>query len=178
MTTDASDAWKQWHEHRVEAVSEPYGPLALAGTHWLEDHPDGRLPGVPGTWILADDGVLLTARGTDGLTLDGRPFDGEARLTADLGPTEASRVAFGERRLVVLVREGVWGVRDFDPGSAARRSFRGIEATPYDPRWSVRGASRRTTPRRPSGCRTRTGSSAGSGSAVRSRSRSKGGNGR
>jgi uncharacterized protein (DUF1684 family) len=30
-------------------------------------------------------------------------------------------------------------VRDFDPGSEARRAFRGIEATPYDPRWSVPG---------------------------------------
>ena len=48
-------------------------------------------------------------------------------------------MAYGERRLVVLVREGVWGVRDFDPGSAARRAFRGIDATPHDPRWSVPG---------------------------------------
>ncbi|GCB50620.1 hypothetical protein SNL152K_7965 [Streptomyces sp. NL15-2K] len=48
-------------------------------------------------------------------------------------------MAYGERRLVVLVREGVWGVRDFDPASAARRAFRGIEATPYAARWSVPG---------------------------------------
>jgi uncharacterized protein (DUF1684 family) len=48
-------------------------------------------------------------------------------------------VAYGERRLVVLVREGEWGVRDFDPTSKARLDFRGIEATPYDPRWSVPG---------------------------------------
>lgn len=149
MTTDASDAWKLWHEHRVEAVSEPYGPLALTGTHWLDDHPDGRLPGLPGTWALADDGVALTATGEDGLSVDGRPFDGEVRLSADLGPTEAARVAYGERRLVVLVREGVWGVRDFDPAAPARRAFRGIEATPYDPRWAVPGrftpyAARRT----------------------------------
>lgn len=139
MTTDASQEWKQWHAHRVEAVSEPYGPLALTGTHWLDDHPDGRLPALPGTWTRADDGVLLTAAAADGLTLDGRPLDGEVRLTADLGPTASSRVAYGARRLVVLVREGVWGVRDFDPDSAARRAFRGIEATPHDPRWSVPG---------------------------------------
>ncbi|MBC9730788.1 DUF1684 domain-containing protein [Streptomyces sp. TRM68367] len=61
------------------------------------------------------------------------------RLAADPGPVSLARVSCGERRLVVLVREGVWGVRDFDPDSAARRTFRGIAATPYDPRWSVPG---------------------------------------
>ncbi|SNX57351.1 hypothetical protein SAMN06272735_1818 [Streptomyces sp. TLI_55] len=134
MTSDAFDAWKQWHEERVESVSAPYGPLSLTGTHWLEDYPDGRLPDIPGTWRIDRDAVLLTADEADGLTLDGRPVSGETRLTADEGP-----LALGERQLVVLVREGVWGVRDFDPASEARRAFRGIEATPYDPRWSVPG---------------------------------------
>ncbi|CAM5228339.1 DUF1684 domain-containing protein [Streptomyces aurantiogriseus] len=137
--TDASADWQQWHEHRVGAVSEPYGPLALTGTHWLEDYPDGRLPDIPGTWVAEEDGVVLTAAESDGLTVDGKPFDGEVRLAADQGPVGAARVAHGERRLVVLVREGVWGVRDFDPEAEARRRFRGIEATPYDPRWSVPG---------------------------------------
>ncbi|MFH8939212.1 DUF1684 domain-containing protein [Streptomyces griseosporeus] len=139
MTTDPSDAWKQWHAHREEAVSAPYGPLALTGTHWLDDYPDGRIPAIPGTWRADGDAVVLTAAEADGLTLDGRPFTGEARLTADSGPPAAARVALGERRLVVLVREGVWGVRDFDPDAGARRAFRGIDATPYDARWSVPG---------------------------------------
>lgn len=42
-------------------------------------------------------------------------------------------------RLVVLVREGVRGVRDFDPGSAARHRFPGIDASPYGARWAVPG---------------------------------------
>ncbi|MEU6104776.1 DUF1684 domain-containing protein [Streptomyces flaveolus] len=139
MTTDAPDEWKRWHEQRVATVSAPYGPLALTGTHWLEDCPDGRLPGIPGTWVADGDAVVLTAAGADGLTVDGRPLDGEVRLTADPGPASAARVAHGERRLVVLLREGAWGVRDFDPAAEARRAFRGIVATPYDPRWSVPG---------------------------------------
>ncbi|MFF9279901.1 DUF1684 domain-containing protein [Streptomyces griseosporeus] len=139
MTTDPADAWKQWHAHREEAVSAPYGPLALTGTHWLDDYPDGRIPAISGTWRADGDAVVLTAAEADGLTLDGRPFTGEARLTADSGPAAVARVALGERRLVVLVREGVWGVRDFDPDAGARRAFRGIDATPYDARWSVPG---------------------------------------
>ncbi|MET8772112.1 DUF1684 domain-containing protein [Streptomyces sp. NPDC004658] len=139
MTTDASDAWKQWHEQRVERVSAPYGPLALTATHWIEDYPDGRIPDIPGTWVADEDGVVLTAAAADGLTVDDRPFAGETRLAADRGPEARARVAFGGKRLVVLVREGVWGVRVYDPGSAARKAFRGIEAGPYDPRWSVPG---------------------------------------
>ncbi|GGX50340.1 DUF1684 domain-containing protein [Streptomyces fructofermentans] len=139
MTTDAAEDWKRWHEHRTEAVSAPDGPLALTGTHWIGDHPDGRLPGMPGRWTADGDAVVLTAGASDGLTLDGRPFSGGARLAADPGRAAASRVAYGARRFVVLVREGAWGVRDFDPDAPARRAFRGIEATPYDPRWSVPG---------------------------------------
>ncbi|MFI2201048.1 DUF1684 domain-containing protein [Streptomyces sp. NPDC020192] len=137
--TDAFDAWKQWHERRVETVSAPYGPLALTATHWAEDYPDGRLPDIPGVWVAEADGVVLTAADGDGLTVDGLPFVGEVRLAADLGAEAESRVAVGEKRLVVLVREGVWGVRVFDPESDGRRAFRGIEATPYDPRWAVPG---------------------------------------
>ncbi|KPI32403.1 hypothetical protein OV320_2170 [Actinobacteria bacterium OV320] len=81
--------------------------------------------------------MVLTATGSDGLTVDGKPFSGEMRLGADTGPTDAARGALGDRRLVVLVREGVWGVRDFDPDSAARHRFPGIDATPYDARWAV-----------------------------------------
>ncbi|WP_416477528.1 DUF1684 domain-containing protein [Streptomyces sp. LKA04] len=139
MTKDASDEWKRWHERRTATVSAPYGPLALTGTHWLEDHPAGRLPDIPGRWTADGDGVLLTSTAADGLTVDGRPPAGRVRLAADPGPAEEARVALGERRLVVLVREGLWGVRDFDPNAGPRRAFRGIAATPYDPRWSVPG---------------------------------------
>ncbi|GGV67380.1 MULTISPECIES: DUF1684 domain-containing protein [Streptomyces] len=135
--TDASARWKQWHEDRTEAVSAPYGPLALTGTHWLHDRPDGRLADLPGTWRADGDAVVLEAGEADGLTVDGRPVTGRVRLGADSGPVADARVALGERRLVVLVREGEWAVRVYDPSSPARRAFRGISATPYDARWSV-----------------------------------------
>ncbi|MET7574118.1 DUF1684 domain-containing protein [Streptomyces sp. NPDC005492] len=139
MTSGADEEWKQWHKHRTETVSAPYGPLALTGTHWLEDYPDGRLPAIPGVWTLDGDAVVLTASEADGLTLDGEPFAGTVHLGVDNLPVSAARVGLGERRLVVLIREGVRGVRAYDPDSAARRAFRGIEATPYEPRRSVPG---------------------------------------
>ncbi|MDQ0797205.1 DUF1684 domain-containing protein [Streptomyces sp. B1I3] len=141
---DAEDLrkWQRWHEERVVAVAAPYGPLSLTGTHWLADHPEGRIPAVPGLWREEDDHLVLTAGAEDGLTVDGRLLDGDVRLTADRGPIDASRVARGERRLVVLSREGLWAVRDFDPLSPARHRFRTIDATPYDPDWSLDGVFR------------------------------------
>jgi uncharacterized protein (DUF1684 family) len=151
MTTDVRDAhdasasaaaaeeWKRWHDRRTAKVSEPHGPLSLTGTYWLAEHGDGRLPAVPGVWREDGDEVVLSAGAGDGLSADGDPLSGEIRLTADRGPIGESRIAVGARRLVVLRREGLWAVRDFDPGSAARRAFRGIEATPYDSRWALPG---------------------------------------
>ncbi|GGZ41635.1 hypothetical protein GCM10010387_40060 [Streptomyces inusitatus] len=137
--SDEPREWRKWHRRRVETITAPYGPLSLTGTHWLEDHPDGRIPPVPGTWTADGDEVVLTAGAADGLTLDGKPFTGTARLTAHHGPIPEAPVAHGDRRLVVLRREGLWAVRDFDPGSPARAAFTGIEATGYDPRWTLPG---------------------------------------
>lgn len=47
--------------------------------------------------MAEEDAVVLTATGSDGLTVDGKPFSGEARLGADTGPTDAARVAHGDR---------------------------------------------------------------------------------
>ncbi|MBM7171291.1 DUF1684 domain-containing protein [Streptomyces sp. G44] len=143
-TGSASDAdpvrdWERWHAQRTETVAAPYGPLSLTGTHWLADHPDGSILDIPGRWTETPDAVVLTARAEDGLTVDGRPLDGEVRLAADSGPVAEARVAHGERRLIVIRREGLWAVRDFDPDAATRRAFKGIDATPYDARWAVSG---------------------------------------
>ncbi|UJB41268.1 DUF1684 domain-containing protein [Streptomyces sp. A1-5] len=133
---DAVQKWQEWREGRLAAVTEPHGPLALAGTHWLADHPDGRIAGLPGRWTVAADGaaVLLEAGPEDGLTVDGAPAAGAHRLDQDAGPA-AARVGHGARRLVVLRREGLWAVRDFDPDAPARRAFAGIDAYPYEERW-------------------------------------------
>lgn len=145
MSTDPQQDWQDWqhwHEQRVETVSGPYGPLSLTGTHWLSDYPEGRISAVPGRWTADGDEVVLTAAPEDGITVDGQPLTGGARLTADTGPIPESRVAAGGRRLVVLRREGLWAVRVFDPRSPARRAFAGLEVTPYDAKWVLQGRFR------------------------------------
>ncbi|MFG2879983.1 DUF1684 domain-containing protein [Streptomyces sp. NPDC048337] len=145
MSDEADDqptAWRKWHEHRVATVSAPYGPLALTGTHWLADYPEGRIPAVPGRWRTTDGGVALTAAPGDSLHLDGKPFTGDTVLTADEAPPSHARLSAGEARLVVIRREGEWAVRVFDPDTEARRDFAGIEATPYDPAFVLPGRFR------------------------------------
>lgn len=132
--TQAEQHWQTWHERRAAEIALPYGPLALIATHWLADFPDGRLDGVPGHWSVDGDAVLLRAAAADGLTVDGAPLDGTVRLGADGAPATA-RVAHEGRRLPVLRRDGEWAVRIFDPDSAARRAFGGIDVYPYDERW-------------------------------------------
>lgn len=137
-----ADSWREWHEERTATVSAPYGPLALTGTHWLDDAPEGRIPGVAGHWAPAGDELVLTATDEDGLVLDGKPFTGRAALTADHAPPARARLAQGERRLAVVRREGLWAVRVWDPDSANRRAFAAIEATPYDAGWALPGQYR------------------------------------
>lgn len=120
MTTDASDEWRQRHGLRTEQASKPCGPLALTGTYRLEDHPDGRIPELPGRWTDDGDAAVLTAAEADAPTVDGRPFTGGIGLDAESGRVDAARVATGGRRLAVLVREGFGGVRDYDTATPAR----------------------------------------------------------
>ncbi|WP_328316698.1 DUF1684 domain-containing protein [Streptomyces sp. NBC_00388] len=133
------DGWQAWHEQRTATVSAPYGPLALTGTHWLDDAQAGRIPAVAGHWEATGDEVVLTATDEDGLTLDGKPFTGRVALTADHTPPAEARVAQGDKRLALVHREGLWAVRVWDPESGNRRAFAGIGATPYDPDWVLPG---------------------------------------
>ncbi|WP_314253312.1 DUF1684 domain-containing protein [Streptomyces kutzneri] len=130
MSDDADDphaAWREWHERRAAAVSAPYGPLTLTGTFWLADYPEGRIPAVPGRWRTTEAGVALTVAAGEPCALDGEPFRGDVVLGADETPPARSRLSAGELRIVVIRREGEWGVRVFDPAAEARRAFDGAE---------------------------------------------------
>ncbi len=109
----------------------------------LSDRPEGRIPAVPGRRRATEGGVALTASAEDGLSLDGEPFTGDAVLAAEEAPPARSRIAAArDVRITVIRREGEWAVRVFDPASAARRAFAGIEATAYDPDFVLPGRFR------------------------------------
>lgn len=132
----AADEWKAWSEARIEAASTPHGVLALVGTYWLDASSDTEIPGVPGRWSVRGDEVRVAAAATDGLTVDGRPVDGELLLRPDTHP-EAKLAFHGDVRLVPIEREGELALRVFDPASEARTRFAGIDAYPYQAQWSL-----------------------------------------
>lgn len=140
----AEDAWRSWHAQRTAEAAAPFGPLSVTGTHWIATADEGRLPQLPGEWTVTADGegVLLRAAIADGMAVDGELLLGTVLLGADTGPPQESRVSYGDRRLVLLRREGQWAVRVFDSGAAARRAFAGIDVFPYHPDWVCPGTFR------------------------------------
>lgn len=129
------DAWKRWRDDRVVTARAPHGPLALTGTYWLADLREG-VPGVPGRWELQGSCVILTATRHDGLEVDNTPLDGSVRLCPDSAP-KPSLVTHGGRLLLLILREGEYAVRVYDPASETRTSFAGIDAHPFAPEWSL-----------------------------------------
>ncbi|WP_225845826.1 DUF1684 domain-containing protein [Streptomyces sp. HPF1205] len=116
--------WRQWRERRAAHVSAPHGPLALTGTHWLDALPDdGVIPGLPGVWRQEDGRIVHEADGAIAvLEAEGRPL-----------------ILPGGRKVLAIVREGLPAVRVWDPESPARRAFSGIDAFPWNARWTVPG---------------------------------------
>ncbi|MGA5823446.1 DUF1684 domain-containing protein [Kitasatospora sp. NPDC094028] len=135
MTATAAEDWKHWSEQRAASVSAPHGQLALTGTHWLAPEP-GEVPGLPGRWWADGEGVRVRAAAADGITVGGRPVDGEVLLRPDTDPA-ADTAALGDLLLVPIEREGEIALRVLDPAAPRRTAFAGISSYPYAPEWAV-----------------------------------------
>ncbi|GAB3590425.1 DUF1684 domain-containing protein [Angustibacter peucedani] len=125
---------RAWHAARLARLVGPRGALALTGTHWLED--ELVLDGVPGTWRAVEGSspprATLTAAARDSVVVDGAPLDGTVEVVSDL-LGEPTPVVAGRLQLVLVDREGVLGVRVYDPDAHRRSGFDGVETFPYDP---------------------------------------------
>ncbi|WNI14896.1 DUF1684 domain-containing protein [Actinacidiphila sp. ITFR-21] len=118
--------WEKWREGRAESVAAADGLLALTGTHWLDDLPDGVIPGLPGIWRLEDGSVV-------------RELDGEKTVLE----TEGRPLHLPDgRKVLAIVREGLLAVRVWDADSPAVRAFTGIDAFDWERRWVVPGVFR------------------------------------
>lgn len=131
---DPAAAWKEWRALREARLHDPEGWLALAGLHWLSEG-DNRVEGLPGTFRLRGGDVTLQAAPADGWELAGAPVTERALVTDDA--PEPDRLRLGSRTVMAIVRAGAVGLRVWDRESPVLRSFRGIDAFPYDPRYRV-----------------------------------------
>ncbi|MEU7552683.1 DUF1684 domain-containing protein [Streptomyces sp. NPDC044571] len=84
---DADDPKTAWRaRHRRAAVPAPYGPPSSTGASSRTpsgrapgpaDHPEGRIPAVPGQWRATGAGVRRAARARGGLRPDGGSCTGD-----------------------------------------------------------------------------------------------------
>ena len=126
LADQAAAAWTDWHERRLASVAAPNGPLALTGTHWIDDLAGGAIPGLPGRWHADGRAVVHEAGG------------GWTRLAPHDPPSSLP----DGRTVRVIEREGLLAVRVWDPKAAARAAFTGIATYDHAERWAVPGAFR------------------------------------
>ncbi|MBB5913523.1 hypothetical protein BJY24_002390 [Nocardia transvalensis] len=135
--TDFETQWHAWHAEREAWAREPLGWLSLTGLHWLGGQ-DETVEGLPGTWRVDGDEVVVTADAADGLTLDGEVISGRAELTPGEGAPGLT-IRAGERSIEVIRRTGQFALRVHDPAAPTLAGFTGIPAYQPDSKWVVRG---------------------------------------
>lgn len=132
--TDARTAHDAWRARREQELREPHGWLSLTALHWL-DSGAGRIPDLPGTWRVADDGsVAISAGPGDGVVPPGH--DGPWEGTVHVRPVDGApgvMVAVGERMVEIVRRTDEHALRIRDPRAVTRTAFDGVPTFPYDP---------------------------------------------
>jgi uncharacterized protein (DUF1684 family) len=140
---------EEWHRERSERLGSETGWLTVVGLHWLKEGenrfgtdpvnevvlPEAAKVSYGGSLFL--EGGEITVRPSEGtdLRLRGEPVV-ETKIESDEhGPPEV--LTLGGVSFHVLSRGGRYAVRVKDPGCEARRSFRGVERFPVDPRFQV-----------------------------------------
>lgn len=141
-----------WRAEREAGLRGSEGWLALAGLRWL-DEGEYTLGGDPGADVVLPAGApaqvgrlvvrggevtLQVAEGAD-VRLRGEPLRA-AVLRSDAEPgVPADRVQIGGRFVMrVIARGGRLALRWYDAEAPERRTFAGLRAFPFDPRWRVR----------------------------------------
>lgn len=149
-----------WHQKRVERLTNETGWMSLAGLFWLEEgentfgadssndivFPDGKAPAFMGSLILK--GGDITARilpNVDVLHNGKRVSDIEMTSDADGEPTLLS---YGTLSWYVIKRSSENAIRLRDSANPNIKSFHGIERYPVDPSWRIEAIFERYNPQR------------------------------
>jgi uncharacterized protein len=126
--------WLRWRQKRLAALNADDGHPTLVATHWLDE--GNRVPGIPGTWRIENDNVIL--RLDDG---------GEARIGDALqrgsviahqtGDEIGPMIRFESRTVRVTTRLGRRGVRVFDHARAG--TVKAVDGFEPSTEWVVEG---------------------------------------
>lgn len=144
MTSTISDlhtSWAAWHATREDELRAPHGWLSLTALQWLTPEPS-VVEGLPGLWSATPDGVVITARASDGLVVrtvrQPRTIDG----TVTLHPVDGlpgTLIEVGDRVVEVARRTDTHALRVRDPQAVTRTAFTDVPTFPVDERWVLDG---------------------------------------
>jgi uncharacterized protein (DUF1684 family) len=134
ITTEQEHDWQTWHSLREQDLNTDYGWLTIVAFNWLTSSLEA-LPGLPGTWWVADGLAHVTA--DSGLTLNGEPVVSTSASVAEAG--SLSWLLHGDKLVELVLRGGRYAIRQRDPRATTRVGFSGVPTFAVDPSWVVTG---------------------------------------
>ena len=140
---------RKWKEDRIARLTSDTGWLTLVGLAWLAEGensigtaprsnvllPKGKAPKKVGSIFLEKGKVKIVASPDAKVTSDGKPV-----TTLELRPDTSgnpTNLELGSLKFFVIERGGKFAIRIKDSESDTRRSFKGIDSYPLDPKWRI-----------------------------------------
>ena len=140
-----------WVKEREAELTQPDGWTSLIGLHWINgprqtigaaEASDIRLrigPDKFGSVEQRDGALYFSAEAGAGVTVDGKPLQGEVQLKPE-GRGGGTRLAYdgGKGQITVIDRSGKLALRVRHADSPDRLHFKGLEVFTPDEQWQVK----------------------------------------
>jgi uncharacterized protein (DUF1684 family) len=138
----AAESLARFRARRQRVVAEPFGPLALVNTQWVDS--EQPIYGVPGVWAplpAGESGLALTAAASDQIIVDGVLVDGST-VVRGKDADVPSEIIFSPtvRGFVIASEQGSYALRVWDAESEGIRDYGSIDAFDYNPNWVITAA--------------------------------------
>lgn len=140
-STDPRATHDEYVQQRTDSVRGKRGPVSFVwGNHVT--NPRQRVPGAPGLWSPlpnGEAGLLLEARASDGIVINGVTVDGAAKLLAD--PKHPASVAYfpnGAEGVIFTYDNQRFALQVWNPKSAWARQFSHVQAYDWSEKWIVK----------------------------------------
>ena len=149
-SADFTSKHAAWVKEREAELTQPDGWTSLIGLHWLEGQQqtvgaaegnDIRLrigPDRLGKVEQRDGALFFTAEAGAGVTLDGKPLQGEVQLQPE-GRGGGTKLGYGagKGQITVIDRSGKLALRVRHADSPDRLQFHGLSVYAPDEQWQV-----------------------------------------
>lgn len=150
MPDDYREQFEEWHNERLESLTNPTGWMRLAGLYWLEDgvnrfgssdsadlqFPEGSIAGIAGTFTLLNGRVSMQVESGVNVTRDGNQvtelvlFDGE----------ESHAVESGSLHWLAIQRGDLTGIRLYNKNNPEVDAFNGFDRFDINPEWHLKAS--------------------------------------